>query len=445
MQQKSRELNRALYFDEVTGLPNRLSALNHLARLLETDTEGEITVIVLDLDNFKLVNDSLGSRSGDAILRCLAQRLRCGQQEGSMWVARLGDDEFCLILPNLERNGLSATIESVLKQIKKPIDLDGQRIIISASAGAAVHPRHGDQAELLLCHADAALRRARKAGGDGYRIYHPKYSEDCNRLTLIAELQRALENREFILYLQPKFSLERESIVGAEALLRWRHPQRGLVQPADFIPALESSGLIVPVGEWIMEEACRLIRRLRPLAPHLHIAVNLSARQLRHPRLVSVLEHLATKHGLSPEAYPELEITESMLMEEDNGPALVRQLHEAGFKIALDDFGTGYSSLSYLARLPVDALKIDRSFVRQIGRRKCDETIARLIAELGKALGLQVIAEGVETADQMAFLCRIGCHQVQGYFLSPPVDEPAFRRLLADKASCPRLQNRQSP
>ncbi len=430
--QKSRELDRALNFDAVTQLPNRLLALDRLTEILSNSSNQQIAVIILDLDDFKLVNDCLGHPLGNKILRLAAERLS-RQVRGGEFVARVGNDEFCMILTGDDEQNFSSRIEAILTHLEHPEQLTGQQILLKASAGIAVSPRHGTHAEILLRRADTSLRYAKRNGGNPYLFYQSSFDEDGIRhLTMAAELERALHQNEFTLYLQPKVDLVSGRIIGAEALIRWMHPERGLMAPGEFIPILEETNLIIPVGEWVMAESCRMIKRLQRQALELPLAINLSLRQLQQVGLVDTIHGLVGLHGLIQEAFPQLEITESVLMHEgEQGLSALRRLHDQlGFKLALDDFGTGYSSLAYLTSFPIDYLKIDRTFVQKIGVNAIDEAIIHTITNLARHLNLQVIAEGVETPPQLEFLRHAGCHQVQGYLLSPPLPEQDFISLL---------------
>jgi EAL domain-containing protein (putative c-di-GMP-specific phosphodiesterase class I) len=313
------------------------------------------------------------------------------------------------------------------------MEVRGQEVFVTASLGIAAFPADGDDAETLLGAADAAMYRAKQAGRNQYQFFTADMNQRTRaRAQLGSELRRALERDEFILYYQPKFELQGATVCGAEALLRWRHPERGVVQPAEFIPVLEETGLIVPVGEWVVRRACEDLNSwIAAGLPVLPIAVNLSACQFRQPDLDTRIRALVTEAGIDP-GLIELEITESQLMHDpDQAIRVLRALREAGIRIAIDDFGTGYSSLAYLTRFPLAALKIDRSFVANVLSDQADATIVRTIIDMAQTLGFTVVAEGVETEAQAGFLRALGCEQAQGYFFARPMPAGALRDLLA--------------
>jgi diguanylate cyclase (GGDEF)-like protein/PAS domain S-box-containing protein len=422
-------------FDSLTGLPNRTLLADRFAQMIEqTRRRGVILgVLFVDLDDFKSVNDTLGHAAGDELLKQVARRLEEALRPGDT-VARISGDEFALVLADLARQEDAALVaQKIVDRLAAPFQLAGQEVCVSASVGIASYPADGQDAETLLGAADAAMYRAKQSGRNSFQFFTAEINQRTkSRALLGAELRRALERGEFALAYQPKYDLLTMRACGAEALLRWNHPERGVVMPAQFVPVLEEMGLIVPVGEWVLRRACEDIQAsaaagMRPVP----VAVNLSARQFRQHDLGARIRALIAGAAVSPDLI-ELEITESHLMH-DPAQAIhvMRALRDEGIRITIDDFGTGYSSLAYLTRFPVAALKIDRSFVAGIGRETSDPAIVRTIIEMARTLGATVIAEGVETAAQMEFLRQHGCHQAQGYFFARPMPVEDFRALIS--------------
>ena len=420
------------YYDELTGLPNRRLFLDRLSQAIASARRHEETlaVIVLDLDRFRALNDSLGHELGDQVLKAAARRLVDGLRYGDT-VSRLGGDEFTVLLPAVDG------IEQVARVARKILDLlswplrEGSRELnLSASLGISLFPADADGAETLLRNADTALARAKERGGNGYELYTPAMNEKALRkLTLESGLRRALLHRELILRYQPQVNAVTGAIVGVEALVRWQHPELGLVPPSDFIPLAEETGLIVPVEEWVLKTACEQVQAWHALdLPPLRMGVNLSARHLRGSDVVGTVRRTLEETG-APAHLLELELTESFVMGGVGGTLdTLRSLKEMGVGLSIDDFGTGYSSLSYLKRLPVDALKIDQAFVRDLPDDADDSAIATLIVAIGRALGLRVVAEGVETEVQRTFLQALGCDELQGFLFSRPVPADEVHR-----------------
>jgi|GEM_PF-4047064 len=428
IQQKSLDLEHALFFDAVTHLPNRVVAMNRLTKILADSKDQKLAVGILDLDNFKLLNDNLGPQLGDEVLRITAERLS-KSLHGNEFIARLGNDEFCLIMSEPTTTEIARRIEEILTLVQKPLLLHGHKITMTACLGFASFPQHGQHAELLLSRANISLQLAKREGINTFRCYHPSFNEQSlKRLSMITDLEQALSNHQFSLFLQPKLDLRSGCIVGAETLIRWHHPKRGWVLPGEFISLLEESGLIVAVGKWILEDACRITKRLQTQGINIPLAVNLSLRQFQQPDLAEFIQRTVNRHDLDEKLFPQLEITESTLMQErEMGLTSLKLLHdEWKFSLALDDFGTGYSSLAHVAQFPIDYLKIDKSFIQRIGQNEIDEAIVIMITELANDLHLQVIAEGVETLEQLEFLRHTHCHQAQGYLISRPVPETEF-------------------
>jgi diguanylate cyclase (GGDEF)-like protein/PAS domain S-box-containing protein len=426
--------------DGLTGLPNRVLMDQALAKAIrEADKSGRhVALAYLDLDNFKLVNDSLGHAAGDELLKIVASRLSEVIGEDGM-VVRIGGDEFIIFMEvaPADLQDLIGRFEALRDRLADPISLQGLQFQVSGTMGVACHPQHGRSAQELLANADAAMYRAKEAGRDQLRIFSAEMAEKTRaKLARTEELRRALRQDEFRLHYQPQRDQRTGRITGAEALVRWQHPMEGLLAPSDFIPLAEEAGLIVALGDWVLHEACRQARAWQAEGlPEILVSVNVSARQFREAEWAGEVARALADSGLSPENL-ELEITESLIME-DAGAAVerMRDLDALGVKLAIDDFGTGYSSLSALKRFPVSRLKIDRSFVADIPDDADDMAITAAIVSLAQKLGLDVIAEGVETEAQASFLAECGCNAIQGYLLSkplPPEDFAAFLRRSTD-------------
>jgi diguanylate cyclase (GGDEF)-like protein/PAS domain S-box-containing protein len=422
-------------FDGLTGLPNRALLSDRFSQMIvQASRHGtSLGILFIDLDDFKLVNDSLGHPAGDELLKETARRLLSTIRTGDT-VARIAGDEFAIILADLARADDAALVaQKVIERISAPVEVRGQEVFVTASVGVATFPADGDDAEALLGAADAAMYRAKQSGRNAYQFFTSEINQRTRaRAQLGSELRRALEREEFMLVYQPKFDLQGAEPCGAEALLRWKHPERGIVSPAEFIPVLEESGLIVPVGEWVLRRACADLKdwKASGLIP-MPVAVNLSARQFRQQDLDARIRALIAEAGVDP-ALIELEITESQLMQDpDHAIRVMHSLSSAGIRIAIDDFGTGYSSLSYLTRFPVSSLKIDRSFVADVLTDEADGAIVRAIIDMAHTLGFTVVAEGVETEAQAAFLRGLNCEQAQGYLFARPMPTADFKALIS--------------
>ena len=443
------------FYDGLTRLPNRLLFLEglNLALAAARRQDRRLAVLFLDLDRFKRINDTLGHSMGDRLLQAVSERLKGSLRSSDTiargespsagdTVARLGGDEFIVLLTDMTRGEDAAKVaRRILDALADPFRLDQQEVFITGSLGIGVFPHDGEDADTLLKNADTAMYHAKDAGRNGYQFYSGSMNAAAfQRLSLENNLRRALERDEFLLHFQPQVDVATGAIVGAEALVRWRHPELGLVSPADFIPLAEETGLILPIGEWVLRRACAQARAWRDAGyPPLHMAVNISGRQFRQQLLVRSVEQAVAAAGYDPHRL-ELEITESVLMRSaEETVRTLRDLKEMGSRISVDDFGTGYSSLNYLTRFPIDALKIDQSFIRDITTDPADAAITTAIIAMAAGLKLQVIAEGVETPEQVAFLRRQGCHLMQGYHFSRPVPAEGFEKLLQAQAGAPRL------
>ncbi len=431
------------HYDPLTGLPNRLLLQSRLVHALDTAERHKqrLAVLYVDLDRFKNINDSLGHPVGDELLESLARRM-LEQLQGDDTLGRLGGDEFLLILENLHRPEDAAGVATkLIGLLEQPFRLpSGHEVYVGASIGISLYPEDGTSGTELIQHADVAVYQAKESGRNTYSFYTPTMTAAANdRLDLEARLRQALARNEFTLHYQPQIDLDSGALIGCEALVRWNDPQQGLVAPDRFIPLAEETGLIVPLGEWVLREACSQARRwLDAGFPHLLMAVNLSARQLRQPDLVAHVSAILQETGLPAEVL-KLELTESMIMgNAEEAVALLQNLKDLGVRLSIDDFGTGYSSLAYLKRFPIDELKIDRSFVRDIPLDSNDNEIAAAIIGMARGLRLRVIAEGVETEAQKSFLKQCGCHAYQGYLYSRPLPAQEFASLAnADKNRIP--------
>ena len=424
-------------FDPLTGLPNRTLLSDRFSLMIIQARRRAVSlgVLFIDLDDFKLVNDTQGHAAGDELLKEMAKRLQSTLRDGDT-VARISGDEFAVILGDLARPDDAALVaQKIIERIAAPVQIHGQEAVVTASVGIATFPADGDNAETLLGAADAAMYRAKQSGRNAFHFFTADINTRTRaRAQMGLELRRALERREFSLAYQPKIDLTSGNPCGAEALLRWNHPERGVIAPVEFIPVLEETGLIVPVGEWVLKRACEDLKLwLERGAPAMPVAVNLSARQFRQHDLEERIRSIVAGAGIDPSLI-ELEITESQLMHDpDHAVRVLRALGDAGLRIAIDDFGTGYSSLSYLTRFPLASLKIDRSFVADVLDDEADATIVRTIVDMAHTLGFTVIAEGVELDSQAAFLRALGCEQAQGFLFARPMPAEEFSALVSQR------------
>jgi diguanylate cyclase (GGDEF)-like protein/PAS domain S-box-containing protein len=430
-------LHYMAHYDALTGLPNRTLLRQRVAKAIggAERVDGKLALLVIDLDYFKNINDSLGHQAGDALLSQAAERVR-GLAVDAALVARLGGDEFVLALPSIRENeDAIAVAEKTLAGLSAPYLVNGHELHSTASIGISVYPTDGDDVDTLMRAADTAMYNAKEKGRNTFRFFTPSLKLAVqNRLMLENGLRQALQREEFMLYFQPQVDLRTGKIFAAEALLRWIRPDGQAVSAGEFVTVAEESGLIIPIGEWVLRDACQRLYAWRKSAfPDLRIAVNLSARQFYQPHFQNVVADILEETGVPPEAI-ELEITESMLMQpgEDNLHTLA-ELNAMGVHLSIDDFGTGYSSLAYLRKFPVSVLKIDRSFVNCIGRDRNGTEIVNAIIAMAHSLQLQIVAEGVENAEQAAFLKEQGCQAVQGFFYSRPVPPEEFERLLREQ------------
>jgi diguanylate cyclase (GGDEF)-like protein/PAS domain S-box-containing protein len=425
--------------DSLTGLPNRRLFNDRLVHALaRTRRGGGVAVLFLDLDDFKVVNDSLGHEAGDLLLTVVAQRLgRCLRPEDTL--ARFGGDEFVVLLEEVGDPSEAVRVaQRITEELRRPFSLDGRELYASASVGISFGTARSKSPDALLRDADTAMYRAKEGGAD-FRVFDSAmYERVVRRLDLENDLRRAVEQGEFVLHYQPIFDFGSQRVWGTEALVRWAHPERGLLGPPEFVPLAEETGLIIPVGSWALEEACLQTKEWQdslPRDPPLGVIVNLSARQLRHPECEETIRETLSRSGLSPESLS-LDVTETAFIDalEDNRLALER-IQALGVRISIDDFGMGYSSLSYLKRLPADALKIDKSFLKGFGEDVEDTAIVRMVIEVGHTLGLRVVAEGVETWTQAALLAETGCDMAQGYHFSKPLLPEEVQTFLGEQSA----------
>ncbi len=420
--------------DALTGLPNRVALVGAAEEAIVSAQKrnGQFAVLMLDVDRLKAINDSLGHQAGDEMLMEISRRLRKLLRHNDM-LARLAGDEFTILATELRSARDAESIaDKVLEALREKVTVDGVDVHPSVSIGISTFPLDGESFETLLRRAKAAMRYTKDAARGGYRFYASEMSAFTDdRLALEVELRRAIENDELELHYQPKVDIATNRIRSCEALIRWRHPTRGLISPMVFIPVAEETGLIVPLGEWVLREACRQVRRwLDAGIPPVRVAINLSAKQFRQANLTAIVKSALADAGLEP-GFIELELTESSVMHNPEKSAeTLASLSAMGSHISIDDFGTGYSSLSYLRRFPLDKLKIDRSFIRDLMKNPDDAAIVKAIISLAHSLRLRVVAEGVESADQLEFLRQLGCDQYQGYHCSPAVTPDEFAALL---------------
>jgi diguanylate cyclase (GGDEF)-like protein len=431
---RSAELVRMAYHDTLTGLPNRALLLDRLQQaLLQRHPQQPAAVLLLDLDNFKVINDSLGHEAGDALLQAVARQLLGAVRAGDT-VARLGGDEFVVLLPEVSGGeGVLRMAERLASSLRTPFTLAGREVAISTSIGVALSEPDDREPERLLRAADLALYRAKANGRSCYALFDPEMAATAmERMELESALRGAMERQELQVYYQPIFHLGSHKLLGWEALVRWRHPTRGLVSPALFIPVAEETGLVVALGQWVLEAACRQAQAWQVMTGErgLSMSVNVAARQFQSPDLIADVDRIIRELGVSPQTL-QLEITESAIMQGgETATGTLEALKKLGVRLAIDDFGTGYSSLAYLKRFPVDTLKVDRSFVDGLGRDAQDGAIVRSVVALAKALDLNVTAEGIETPAQQAQLALLGCDFGQGYLLGRPVPAEQAEELL---------------
>ncbi|KQU89726.1 diguanylate cyclase [Variovorax sp. Root318D1] len=453
LQSSADTLKHQATHDALTGLPNRALLEDRLKQAISyADRYGRLmTVVFINLDGFKLVNDSLGRKAGDELLKVMAARMsKCLRSVDT--VVRTGGDEFVIVLYDRPGQGTEITpaLQRLLEAIARPVQIRGQAVEVTASMGVATYPADGADADALVMNADAAMYRAKEAGRNAFQFYAAEMNDTIRgRLAMREELRNAIARGEFYLVYQPQLEMRSGQVIGVEALIRWQHPERGVISPAEFIPLAEETGLIVPIGEWVLRTACfQHMAWQRAGLPTFGVSVNVSARQFRERTLIEQVARALADSGLEAHLL-ELELTESMVMEDLESALLsMNALQAMGVQLSVDDFGTGYSSLSALKRFPIARLKIDRAFVRDIPDDDEDKAIAKAIISLGHELNLKVIAEGVETEQQLEFFRANGCDEMQGYLFSPPVSPSQLATLVGTRSGAvhelgPRIDPRK--
>ena len=429
------KLSHLAYHDDLTDLPNRILFMDRLRQgLIRLDFhKRSAAVLLFDLDHFKHINDTLGHNIGDILLKSVSERLKCCIREGDT-IARLGGDEFAIILTDLARPGdVPAIAQKIIKTLSQPFQIKGHQLFITTSIGVSLYPSDCNDPEALVKAADMALYRAKDQGRNNYQFYHPTLNiVSSERLSIETGLRQALECGGFLLHYQPQLDIATGRIIGVEALVRWHQPNGSLVSPAKFIPVAEETGLILPIGEWVLRTACRQTKAWQDAGfRNLRVSVNLSARQFHQKDLIQTIDKILIETGLDPRSL-EMELTESIMQNAEKIIETLREINARGVEISVDDFGTGYSSLSYLKRLPIQTLKVDQSFVQNISTGTDDTVLVISIINLAHNLHLKAIAEGVETAEQLRFLRWLNCDRMQGYLFSRPLPTEEMTKLLAE-------------
>lgn len=447
-QRKQANLFYLAHFDQLTMLPNRLLFMDRFEMAISeaSRNNSQVGLLYIDLDNFKHFNDSIGHGFGDSLLSAVAARLSSCARDCDT-VARLSGDEFTIMLEsrtNCQRD-VKVLCKRLVEAMKKPLMIMNREVFITASIGTALYPNDDAEAAGLLVKADAAMYEAKRSGRNAYKHYAPGmnlYSLD--RMSLETDLRMAIERNEFVLFYQPQVSRHKARVIGNEALIRWQHPERGLLSPFHFIEIAEVTGLIVPIGKWVLEEACRQhMAWIREGMGPMRMSVNISAMQFYQTEFSEMVRSILTESGMQP-AYLELELTEGLFMHDvDAVLKTLQELHELGVKLAIDDFGTGYSNLGYLKRFPIDRLKIDQSFIRNIEQDPVNMGIVQAIAALAKSMSLELVAEGVETEGELASVKSIGCEFVQGYLFSEPLPTDGFKTWVMSRKSNKPLSTRK--
>ncbi|MDB5081594.1 MAG: response regulator [Chloroflexi bacterium] len=439
IQQVEAKLNYALHYDSVTGLPNRLLFREQFIKAIPQPTPPDwmVAVIYLGLDRFAQINDSLGPDYANLLLRGVTARLKeCLGESAS--ISRLHSGEFAIVLSGPRSTLLLPQIcQAILEKIGTPYPLDQLEVYTSASLGISCYPENGLELESMLKNARTSMLHTKKQGGNAFQLYNVEMNtRSLDQLKLETSLRHALERNELEIYFQPQVDIRKGQVVGAEALLRWKHPEQGFISPMVFIPIAEETGLIHAIGDWVLKTACLKVKSWQDAGyPPLRLAVNISSRQIYQPNFTAKVAQIVKDTGLAPQNL-ELELTESTLIHEvDSASSILGKLKSLGIQIAIDDFGTGFSSLSYLKQFPFDTLKVDRYFVQNIGQDSENSAITLATIQMAHSLNLKVIAEGVETERELDFLSQHGCDEIQGYFYSRPLAQDSFEKLLASKKS----------
>ncbi|HWJ93633.1 MAG TPA: EAL domain-containing protein, partial [Telluria sp.] len=417
------KLDHLAHHDPLTALPNRLLFHDRLQHAMQRAGRNgqQLAVLFIDLDRFKNVNDTLGHHVGDELLKQVAAALQERLREGDT-LARLGGDEFIVLLENVDEYGASHVANKLVSMFEQPFMVQDYELFVTCSVGVSLFPHDADDLNMLIRNADVAMYQAKARGRNGYQLYAPSMTgEGVERLRLEAMLRRAIDKGEVFVHYQPQVEIDTGRLIGVEALVRWQNPELGLVPPVRFIPMAEDTGFIGQLGKWVLAESCRQMVRWQQAGLDVpKVAVNVSARQFERGSIAGMVAEVLKETGLAPSRL-QLEVTESVIMNTGDAMEFINDLHGIGVGLAIDDFGTGYSSLAYLKQMPVQTLKIDRSFIKDLSTDANDEAITVAIIELGKSLNLSVIAEGVETEEQAAFLLRHGCNRAQGYYYGRPV------------------------
>jgi diguanylate cyclase (GGDEF)-like protein len=438
---REKDLRFYALHDPLTSLPNRSSFLEHTKRALAQAAResSSVAVLLVDLDDFEEVNHGLGDEVGDRLLTIVGERLQASVQPGG-FVARLCGDEFAVLLEDVtDKSSAVSVARRVEEVLGPPVELNGSEVLVSASVGVAIGgTKQEDGPEDLLRNADVAMHAAKRKGKARYKVFDPGASSTTSRRSLAeAEMRRAIKEEEFLVYYQPVVALQTGKVHGVEALVRWQHPVYGLIPPREFVPSAEQTGLVALIGQRVLYEACRQVRLWQgehPSDPPLTLSVNVSARQFRLPNLTEEIFGTLEKTGFDPR-HLELEITESVMVHDALASAALRKLKASGVTIAMDDFGTGYSNLSYVKRFPIDTLKIDRTYISGLGTNAEDTAIVHATVAFAEALGVKVVAEGIETAEQLALLRKLGCELGQGYHFAEPLPSEGVERLLKEGVS----------
>ncbi|MBY6031500.1 EAL domain-containing protein [Halomonas sp. DP8Y7-1] len=436
LQRANQELKDLVHQDALTQLPNRLKLEEHLDAMIATES-ASFAVFFVDLDRFKQVNDSLGHHAGDELIKGAAARLKSAVRDGDL-VARVGGDEFMIVAgPNITHGDAEAMARRILSALDKPFQIHKSMVKVSTSLGISLHPENGRSRHDLMVHADAAMYSAKQNGRNTYQFFAPDMTHAADRRSILEQrLRHALDNDGLTLAYQPKINVHSGQVAGVEALLRWHDEELGQIAPDEAIPLAEDCGLILPLGEWVLRTACRFsCQWMEETGQALPVAVNISAIQLNHRGFVDTIKTVLTDTGLPPNLL-ELELTETCLVQNpDRAMEVLGTLRELGVLMSIDDFGTGYSNLTQLKNLPVDRLKIDRSFMEDIANNSQDAAIVRAVISLARSLGLHIIAEGIENSEQLAFISKLQGHEYQGYLFSKPVPAAELRRLLQERAT----------
>jgi diguanylate cyclase (GGDEF)-like protein/PAS domain S-box-containing protein len=422
--------------DELTGLPNRVLLVDRIkqAMLRSKRDRTRVAILFFDLDRFKLINDSFSHQAGDEVLKTVSKNL-CAVCREQDTLARIGGDEFVMVLQDLKTvENIVDIADKLLSTINKPFIISHKEITMTTSVGISIYPQDGDKIEVLMRNADLAMYHAKELGANQIQFYTSELNQrSLKRLEQESELRIAILNNEFFLYYQPQFDVVKKKVIAIEALIRWQHPVKGVILPLDFIPLAEEIGLIVPIGEWVIRTACEQNKKFQDMGiPPVRVAVNVTTPQIRQPHFIKMVKRILQETGLRPE-YLELELTENIIVNNAKIIHVLSELREIGIQIALDDFGTGNSSLNYLRKIPIDRLKIDRSFIENINTNRNDEVIIRAIITMANSLNLEVIAEGVETQNQLQFLKSQECNEIQGYYLSEPLSVDELKEMLMNK------------